>query len=57
MVTVARSFDVPVKLLFPKALFDSTRVSGSGLSMLGLGDIVLPGTTSLFNNNNNNNNH
>jgi hypothetical protein len=42
---------VPVKLLFPKALFDPTRISGSGLSMLGLGDIVLPGTISGLNNN------
>jgi minor histocompatibility antigen H13 len=35
MVTVARSFDAPIKLLFPTA-------SGHP-SMLGLGDIVIPG--------------
>jgi len=36
MVTVAKSFDAPIKLLFPR---------GEGLapSMLGLGDIVIPG--------------
>jgi minor histocompatibility antigen H13 len=48
MVTVARSFDVPVKLLFPKALFDPARVTSSGLSMLGLGDVVLPGLFIAF---------
>jgi len=37
MVTVARSFDAPIKLLFPQ-------MSGEGSpSMLGLGDIVVPG--------------
>ncbi|KAM3075942.1 hypothetical protein ACMFMF_005288 [Clarireedia jacksonii] len=34
MVTVATSLDVPIKLVFPTA---------TGSSMLGLGDIVLPG--------------
>lgn len=43
MVTVAKSFDAPIKLLFPKDLFDPLREPGKGLSMLGLGDIVLPG--------------
>lgn len=37
MVTVAKSFDAPIKLLFPTA--DMTRP----FSMLGLGDIVIPG--------------
>eukprot|EP01130_Rhizamoeba_saxonica_P015865 TRINITY_DN7204_c0_g1_i3.p2 TRINITY_DN7204_c0_g1~~TRINITY_DN7204_c0_g1_i3.p2 ORF type:complete len:146 (-),score=29.42 TRINITY_DN7204_c0_g1_i3:24-461(-) len=38
MVTVAKSLNAPVKLLFPKSLFvESTN------SMLGLGDIILPG--------------
>ncbi|XWS28379.1 hypothetical protein CRYUN_Cryun25bG0063700 [Craigia yunnanensis] len=37
MVSVARSFDAPIKLLFPTA--DSARP----FSMLGLGDIVIPG--------------
>jgi len=39
MVTVAKSFDAPVKLLFPKELFAETLQ----FSMLGLGDIVIPG--------------
>lgn len=37
MVSVAKSFDAPIKLLFPTA--DKTRP----FSMLGLGDIVIPG--------------
>ncbi|XVF19410.1 hypothetical protein REPUB_Repub11eG0108000 [Reevesia pubescens] len=37
MVSVAKSFDAPIKLLFPTA--DSVRP----FSMLGLGDIVIPG--------------
>lgn len=45
MVTVAKSFDAPIKVMFPKSLF----VADSGFSMLGLGDIVLPGIfDSLF---------
>jgi len=39
MVTVAKSFDAPVKLLWPKDLF----ASELQFSMLGLGDIVIPG--------------
>jgi minor histocompatibility antigen H13 len=39
MVSVARSFDAPVKLLFPKDIF----ASEMQFSMLGLGDIVIPG--------------
>ncbi|EGC36877.1 hypothetical protein DICPUDRAFT_150570 [Dictyostelium purpureum] len=39
MVTVAKSFDAPIKLLFPKNIFAET----FQFSMLGLGDIVLPG--------------
>jgi len=39
MVSVAKSFDAPVKLLFPKNLFAETLQ----FSMLGLGDIVIPG--------------
>ncbi|KAF2773692.1 hypothetical protein EJ03DRAFT_323647 [Teratosphaeria nubilosa] len=35
MVTVAKNLDVPIKLLFPRP--------DEGYSMLGLGDIVLPG--------------
>jgi minor histocompatibility antigen H13 len=39
MVTVAKSFDAPIKLLFPKQIF----ASELQFSMLGLGDIVIPG--------------
>lgn len=41
MVSVAKSFDAPIKLLFPKQLVQA----GVALefSMLGLGDIVIPG--------------
>lgn len=39
MVSVAKSFDAPVKLLFPKDIF----ASELQFSMLGLGDIVIPG--------------
>ena len=41
MVTVAKSFDAPIKLLFPRAL--ATTDTDAVFSMLGLGDIVLPG--------------
>ncbi|GAQ83835.1 signal peptide peptidase [Klebsormidium nitens] len=37
MVSVAKSFDAPIKLLFP------TGIEGRPFSMLGLGDIVIPG--------------
>jgi len=41
MVKVATSLDIPIKLLWPKSLlFSDTR----GFTMLGLGDIVIPGT-------------
>eukprot|EP01118_Nematostelium_gracile_P007225 TRINITY_DN233_c0_g7_i1.p1 TRINITY_DN233_c0_g7~~TRINITY_DN233_c0_g7_i1.p1 ORF type:complete len:355 (-),score=93.43 TRINITY_DN233_c0_g7_i1:68-1066(-) len=39
MVTVAKSFDAPIKLLFPKSLAAEVYE----FSMLGLGDIVIPG--------------
>jgi minor histocompatibility antigen H13 len=39
MVTVAKSFDAPIKLLMPKDVFAATY----SFSMLGLGDIVIPG--------------
>ena len=38
MVTVAKSFDAPIKVLFPKNVFTQT-----SFTMLGLGDIVIPG--------------
>lgn len=40
MVKVATSLDVPIKLLYPKSLVFST---ARGFTMLGLGDIVVPG--------------
>ncbi|PNX91774.1 signal peptide peptidase-like protein, partial [Trifolium pratense] len=42
MVSVAKSFDAPIKLLFPTA--DLKRP----FSMLGLGDIVIPGGTLIL---------
>jgi minor histocompatibility antigen H13 len=39
MVSVAKSFDAPIKLLFPKNLY----AEKYAYSMLGLGDIVIPG--------------
>ena len=39
MVTVAKSFDGPIKVVWPKDLFAETY----SFSMLGLGDIVIPG--------------
>lgn len=44
MVTVAKSFDAPIKLLFPRALAASAAPGAQPpFSMLGLGDIVIPG--------------
>jgi len=40
MVTVAKSFDAPIKLLFPKNLLTGDPFA---FTMLGLGDIVIPG--------------
>ena len=40
MVTVAKSFDAPIKLLFPRTGADA---GIPPFSMLGLGDIVIPG--------------
>jgi len=39
MVTVAKSFEAPIKLVFPKSLF----AEQYAFTMLGLGDIVIPG--------------
>jgi minor histocompatibility antigen H13 len=41
MVTVAKSFDGPIKLLFPRVL--AAAGEKSEFSLLGLGDIVIPG--------------
>lgn len=40
MVKVAKSFDVPVKLLFPRDVLTNPMAE---FTMLGLGDIVIPG--------------
>jgi minor histocompatibility antigen H13 len=40
MVTVAKSFDAPIKLVFPRDIFATGAYE---FSMLGLGDIVIPG--------------
>ena len=40
MVSVATNLDVPIKLLWPKSVLFSTN---QGFTMLGLGDIVIPG--------------
>ncbi|CAG0896166.1 unnamed protein product [Cyprideis torosa] len=42
MVTVAKSFEAPVKLVFPQDLFEKG-LSADNFAMLGLGDIVIPG--------------
>lgn len=43
MVTVAKSLDIPIKLLFPRPRGPNDDVNKQSLAMLGLGDIVLPG--------------
>lgn len=42
MVTVAKSFEAPIKLVFPQDILDNG-LSASNFAMLGLGDIVIPG--------------
>lgn len=43
MVTVAKSFDAPIKLLFPQDLLENGLFGANKFAMLGLGDIVIPG--------------
>ncbi|MCJ1475540.1 hypothetical protein MMC13_004203 [Lambiella insularis] len=43
MITVATKLDIPVKLLFPRPPGADDDPSKKALSMLGLGDVVLPG--------------
>ncbi|PGH02722.1 minor histocompatibility antigen H13 [Blastomyces parvus] len=43
MVTVAKSLDVPIKLLFPRPAAPGEDPAMGGMAMLGLGDIVIPG--------------
>lgn len=42
MVTVAKSFEAPIKLVFPKDLLEEG-LAANKFAMLGLGDIVIPG--------------
>lgn len=43
MVTVAKNLDGPIKLLFPRSLIPNEETGKIDLSLLGLGDIVIPG--------------
>src|SRR5580704_5268598 len=43
MVTVAKSLDIPIKLLFPRPPAAGEDPTKPAFAMLGLGDIVLPG--------------
>ncbi|KAI8467773.1 MAG: signal peptide peptidase-domain-containing protein [Monoraphidium minutum] len=45
MVSVAKNFDGPIKLLFPRSSLRAAALAGdkAQFAMLGLGDIVLPG--------------
>ncbi|MCJ1355831.1 MAG: hypothetical protein MMC33_005823 [Icmadophila ericetorum] len=43
MISVATNLDIPVKLLFPRPLGIDDDPAKPKLSMLGLGDVVLPG--------------
>lgn len=43
MVTVAKNLDGPIKLLFPRSLVPNDDTGKIELSLLGLGDIVIPG--------------
>lgn len=42
MVTVAKNFDAPIKLVFPQDIL-TNGFAASNFAMLGLGDIVIPG--------------
>jgi minor histocompatibility antigen H13 len=42
MVTVAKSFEAPIKLVFPQDLIEHG-FGATNMAMLGLGDIVIPG--------------
>ena len=43
MVTVAKSLDGPIKILFPRSLTPDVATGKLEMSLLGLGDIVIPG--------------
>ncbi|GIY36461.1 minor histocompatibility antigen H13 [Caerostris darwini] len=42
MVTVAKSFEAPIKLVFPQDILENW-LDSSNFAMLGLGDVVIPG--------------
>ncbi|VEL44365.1 unnamed protein product [Protopolystoma xenopodis] len=42
MVSVAKSFEAPIKVVFPRD-FLTNGIFASEMAMLGLGDIVIPG--------------
>ncbi|KAG8200219.1 hypothetical protein JTE90_024998 [Oedothorax gibbosus] len=42
MVTVAKSFEAPIKLVFPQDLLENW-LHANNFAMLGLGDVVIPG--------------
>lgn len=42
MVTVAKSFEAPIKLVFPQDILENG-LAANNFAMLGLGDIVIPG--------------
>ena len=48
MVTVAKSFDAPIKLLFPRRALGCRRRLGCRVQHAGLGDIVIPGIVALI---------
>ncbi|KAL2367901.1 minor histocompatibility antigen H13 [Blastomyces gilchristii SLH14081] len=43
MVTVAKSLDIPIKLVFPRPATPGADPALESMAMLGLGDIVVPG--------------
>nr|ACO10472.1 Minor histocompatibility antigen H13 [Caligus rogercresseyi] len=43
MVTVATNFEAPIKLVFPQDLMEKGIFEAKNVTMLGLGDIVIPG--------------
>lgn len=42
MVTVAKSFEAPIKLVFPQDILENW-LNSNNFAMLGLGDVVIPG--------------
>ncbi|ORY05123.1 peptidase A22B, signal peptide peptidase [Basidiobolus meristosporus CBS 931.73] len=43
MVSVAVNFDAPIKVTFPRSVFELFTAAAPKFTMLGLGDIVIPG--------------